>query len=187
MSQPHFTDPTEFTDYTEESAPEASQRPLQQTRARLGYLPAAMARMAESPDLTAGFLAASAQFERTSLEPLAREVVVLTIAVRLECHVCIAMHSARLTALAADQGLISALRAGQPVTDPRLEALREFTLAMLASAGAVSAEQLRSFLGRGYTRQNALEVALGIGAYTMSILANRMTGAPVDQALAQFA
>ena len=43
---------------------------------------------------------------------------------------------------------------------------------------------LRAFLARGYTTQNALEVVLGIGTYTMSTLANRLTGAPVDEQLA---
>jgi hypothetical protein len=46
---------------------------------------------------------------------------------------------------------------------------------------------MAEFLGHGYTRQNALEVVLGIGAYTVSTLANRMTDAPVDEPLKQFA
>ena len=37
------------------------------------------------------------------------------------------------------------------------------------------------------TRRNALEVVLGIGAYTLSTLANRLTGAPVDEQLKAFA
>jgi hypothetical protein len=44
-----------------------------------------------------------------------------------------------------------------------------------------------AFLASGYTKQNALEVVLGIGTYTMSTLANRLTGAPVDDALRAFA
>jgi hypothetical protein len=51
----------------------------------------------------------------------------------------------------------------------------------------VGDEALRSFLASGYTAQNALEVVLGIGTYTMSTLANRLTGAPVDDQLAVFA
>ena len=46
---------------------------------------------------------------------------------------------------------------------------------------------LGSFLAVGYTRQNALEVVLGIGTYTMSTLANRLTGAPLDDQLSAFA
>ena len=188
MSNPQLTEHTQFTEHTQESAPEGSRRLMRQTAGRLGYLPAALARMAESPDLLTGFLTASAQFERTTLDPLAREVLVMTVATRNGCHVCVAMHAARLAVLDAGDDLIAALRAaGQPVADPRLEAMRLFTLAVLDAAGAVSDDDLRQFLDHGYTRQNALEVALGIGAYTMSTFANRMTGAPVDERLARFA
>jgi alkylhydroperoxidase family enzyme len=58
---------------------------------------------------------------------------------------------------------------------------------VLASAGAVDDQQLAAFFARGYTAQNALEVVLGIGAYTMSTLANRMTRSPVDEQLAAYA
>ncbi len=58
---------------------------------------------------------------------------------------------------------------------------------MLTSAGAVDDADLRNFLAYGHTEQNALEVVLGIGAYTLSTLANRLTGAPVDEQLAAFA
>jgi hypothetical protein len=51
----------------------------------------------------------------------------------------------------------------------------------------VHGRALRAFLASGYTRQNALEVVLGIGTYTMSTLANRLTGAPVDDQLSAFA
>ena len=40
---------------------------------------------------------------------------------------------------------------------------------------------------QGFTRRNALEIVLGIGALTLSTLANRLTGAPVDEQLRAFA
>ena len=57
----------------------------------------------------------------------------------------------------------------------------------LDTAGDVDDVTLREFLARGYTTQNALEVVLGIGTYTMSTLANRLTGAPLDDQLAAHA
>jgi alkylhydroperoxidase family enzyme len=112
---------------------------------------------------------------------------VMTIATRNECHVCVAMHTARLATLRADAGLVAALRDGGPLADPRLDAIRVFTLRVLETAGGVGDPALRAFFSHGYTEQNALEVVLGIGTYTMSTLANRLTGAPVDAALLQFA
>jgi AhpD family alkylhydroperoxidase len=176
-----------FTQHSIESAPPAARKSMAATMGHLGYLSAAVARLATSPHLLDGFLKLSAMFDATSLDPVAREVVVMTMATRNDCHICVAMHTARLTALQADTGLVAALRDGGPLADPRLEAIRAFTLRVLETAGDVGDPALRAFFAHGYTEQNALEVVLGIGTYTMSTLANRLTGAPVDDALLAFA
>ena len=143
--------------------------------------------MVASPQLTEAFVKLTAIFDSTTLDPLAREVLVMTIATRNACHICVAMHTAALTALDASPELITALRGSEPLADERLDALRVFTLRVLDTAGDVGDAALRDFLARGYTTQNALEVVLGIGTYTMSTLANRLTGAPVDEQLAAYA
>jgi AhpD family alkylhydroperoxidase len=178
---------TWFTDHTVESAPPAARRAMTGVRNERGYVPAAVARMAASPLLLDGFLRLSNMFEGSTLDPLAREVVVMAIATRNGCHVCVAMHSARLTALGAEPDLISTLRSASPLPDTRLEAVRVFTLRVLDTAGAAGDEALSEFFGHGFTTQQALEVVLGIGTYTMSTLANRLTGAPVDDQLSAFA
>lgn len=176
-----------FTDHTLESAPPAARRSMEAVEKNFGYLPAAVGRLATSPQLLDGFLRSNGLFETTTLDPLAREVLVMTMATRNACHVCVALHSARLASLGADPDLITALRDSRPLEEPRLEAMRRFTLAVLSSSGAVSAAEMQDFLDHGYTRRNALEVVLGIGVYTMSTLANRMTDAPLDEPLQPFA
>jgi AhpD family alkylhydroperoxidase len=178
---------TWFTDHTIESAPPASRRSMTATSNHLGYLPSATARWAASPQLLDGFGKLSGLFESCTLDPVAREVVVMTIATRNGCHLCVAMHTARLTALGADAELIATLRSAGPVADERLAAIRSFTLRVLDTAGQVGDEAMHAFLASGYTTQNALEVVLGIGTYTMSTLANRLTDAPVDEQLSAFA
>jgi AhpD family alkylhydroperoxidase len=163
-----------FVDHTVESAPAAARRSMEATIRHRGYLPAAVD----------GFLKISGIFETTTLDPVAREVVIMTIATRNECHLCVAMHTAKLTSLEAAPELVEALREQRPLGDGRLEAIRVFTLDVVAAAGDVGDDRLRAFLAHGYTTQNALEVVLGIGAYTMSTLANRLTKAPIDEELA---
>ncbi|EWM11476.1 carboxymuconolactone decarboxylase family protein [Kutzneria sp. 744] len=176
-----------FVDHTLDTAPAAARRPLKATVDKLGYLPAPMARLAASPQLLDGFLKLSAMFETTSLEPVAREVVIMTVAVRNGCHVCVAMHTAMLGGIGADAELVAALREQRPLPDAKLEALRAFTIEVMAAAGGVDDVVLKEFLEHGYTTQQALEVVLGIGAYTLSTFANRMTKAPLDYQLAAFA
>ncbi|MER6140314.1 carboxymuconolactone decarboxylase family protein [Streptomyces sparsogenes] len=176
-----------FVDHTLESAPAASRGLMEAMTRRLGYLPAPAARLAASPQLLDGFLKLSGLFETTTLDPLTREVVILTIATRNACHVCVAMHTGKLTALGADPELIAALRERRSLPDERLDAVRAFTVEVVERAGAVGPDALDAFLAHGYTPRNALEVVLGIGAYTLSTLANRMTDAPLDEQLAPYA
>ncbi len=174
---------TAFVGHTIESAPPASRRLMAATAKHLGYLPVATARWATSPHLLDGFGKLSGLFESSELDPVAREVLIMTVATRNGCHLCVAMHTARLSAMDAGQALIAALRDGpdEPLADPRLEAIRIFTLRVLETAGDVGDDALSAFLRSGYTSQNALEVVLGIATYTLSTLANRLTGAPVDE------
>jgi AhpD family alkylhydroperoxidase len=176
-----------FTQHTMESAPPASRRAMAAVAGKRGYLPVGVALLAESPEALEGFLRMSGTFDACTLDPVAREVVIMTVAVRNGCHLCVAMHTEHLAALGADPALAADLRAAAPLADARLEAVRAFTLRVLDTAGEVGEEALNGFLGHGFTRRNALEIVLGIGAYTLSTLANRLTGAPVDEELRAFA
>lgn len=179
--------PALFPSHTIESAPADARRAMTTVESHQGYLPVAIGMMANSPHTLDGFLRLNAIFESCSLDPVAREVLVMTVATRNGCHLCVAMHTARLTGLGADATLIAALRESAPLDDKRLDAVRVFTLRVLETAGDVGDEALAAFFAHGYTAQNALEVVLGIGTYTMSTLANRLTGAPVDDQLLPFA
>lgn len=178
---------TIFPCHSVESAPAAARRSLAGIADDLGFVPSGAGLMANSPRLLDGFVRLNMLFEACSLDPLSREVLVLTVATRNGCHLCIAMHSARLTKSGADPGLIAALRSAAPLDDRRLEAIRVFTLRVLETAGDVGDDALSSFLAHGYTAQNALDVVLGIGTYTLSTFANRLTGAPVDPQYSAFA
>ncbi|MGW4698207.1 carboxymuconolactone decarboxylase family protein [Kitasatospora cineracea] len=178
---------THFPDLTPDTAPPAARRQLEQVTRHLGYLPSAAARLAHSPQLLDGFLKLTALFDTTELDPTVRETVILTIATRNGCHLCVAMHTAALTRLDAAPELITALRAQQPLPDARLEAVRRFVHSVLDHTGAVPDPDLAAFLAHGFTPRNALEIVLGIGAYTLSTFANRLTDAPVDPQLAPYA
>ncbi|QEV18710.1 carboxymuconolactone decarboxylase family protein [Streptomyces alboniger] len=166
-----------FVEHTVDTAPAESRPAMERVTQAFGQLPNAVARLAESPELLNGFLEMSAAFDRTTLEPVAREVVIMTLATRNDCHICVTMHTGKLRKLGAGTELITALREQRELPDERLEAVRQFTLTVLATAGGVPDEDVKAFLSHGYTERNALEVVLGLGAYTMSTLANRLTRA----------
>ena len=124
-----------FPDHTLESAPDGSRRIMAAMARQRGHVPAGVARLASSPELLDGFLKTSGLFESTSLDPVAREVVILTMATRNGCHICVAMHTAKLAALGASPELVAALRERRPLPDERLAAIQRFTLDVVAAAG----------------------------------------------------
>jgi AhpD family alkylhydroperoxidase len=179
--------PDLFPDHTPESAPPAARPAMAATAKKFGRVPAAVARMATSPELLTGFLKVNAIFESTTLPALDREVLVMTVAARNGCHVCVALHTASLHGLSAAPELVAALRAQSALPSPRLEALRRFVLTVMDTTGEVPPGALAAFTGAGYTARNALEVVLGIGTYTLSTYANRLIQAPLDEAFTDHA
>jgi len=165
-----------FPAHTSETAPEAARPAMIKTAAEFGAVPTAVARLATSPELLNGFLAASSAFEHSSLDRVAQEVVIVIVAVRNGCRVCIGIHSARLRRLGRGD-LITSLRQQGALDDPALEAVRLLTVRLLDTTGDVPDQQVQEFLAAGYTQRNALEIVFGIGAYTMSTFANRLVRA----------
>lgn len=176
-----------FPTYTVDTAPEAARGRLERVTTQFGFTPVAVGRMAGSPELLATFLQANATFERCSLTALQREVVIMTVARRHDCHLCVAMHTASLHRLGTDEALVTALRGGTALPDGQLEALRSFTLTVMDRHGAAGTDAVDALLAAGHDRQQALDVVLGIGVYTLSTYANRLTSAPVDEPFRAFA
>ena len=168
-----------FPDLNADTAPGSSGPTLQAVGRNFGgRIPPAIARLAHSPEALTGFLTASGTFDKSSLTAVQREVVIMTVAVRNGCHVCIQMHGRTLTSLGASTAEVEALSGGQAHSDRRLCALQTFVHSVMDTAGDVDDLAMESFLAAGYTSRQALDVVLGIGAYTISTFANRLTRAP---------
>jgi AhpD family alkylhydroperoxidase len=170
-----------FIAHTHESAPDRSKIALSAAERQFGFVPDALARMAESPSLVEAFGAASRLFDHTSLGPIEREVVALVMARDLGCEYCRALH----TTILSSQGnaeLAGTVLGGRPLDDARLEALARYTRRVLETRGAASDEDLAAFWGAGWDKRAALDVVVGVGTYTFSIFANRLTRARIDPA-----
>ncbi len=171
-----------FVDHTLDSAPEGSKDALRRTQKGFGFVPMAMRRLAESPVLLAAFHDGTRHFAASSLTPLQQEVVIFTVARLNECHLCVAIHR-RMLERQGHGRLVAPLRAGEATGDATLDALVRFVEQVSAERGAVSDAQLQTFFEAGFRREQALDVVVGIAAYTLSTFANRLTRAPVDPEL----
>jgi len=153
---------------------------LAENQRKFGFIPSPLARLAASPGALRAALAGLNAFEHSSLAPLEREVVAMTMGVKNGCHYCISLHRRLLTILDAPAGMSEALEHNRPLESSKLEALRAFTLALVDRTGDVSEEAWQQFLSAGFDRAAALDVVVGVAAYTLTTFANRLTEAPLD-------
>lgn len=169
-----------FTRYTADTAPAAAQPILSGVKAAFGFVPNLQATMSESPELLAGYSALWDLFGKTSLTSTEQQIVYMTANFEHECHYCMAGHTTLSKIQKIDDAVITALRAGTAIPDPKLEALHRFATAVVLNRGFVDDAGVQAFLDAGYTRQNVLEVVLGVATKVMSNYTNHLTGTPLD-------
>lgn len=173
-----------FLSLTLEQAPEGARPILKASQQQFGFIPSPVARAASSPALLKHMMTGFAAFDHSSLGAVEREVVAMTVAHQIACHYCMAMHSALLTPEHPE--LVAALRAGTPLSDERLQALRTLVLEVVEQRGRVSDATWQAFIAHGFSAQNALDAVLGASVYLLSTLTNVLTDAPLDPAFQAF-
>ncbi|MFP4244463.1 MAG: carboxymuconolactone decarboxylase family protein [Ectothiorhodospira sp.] len=147
---------------------------------KFGMIPNLIRSMSTSPQLAEAYLTLNNLFEQTSLTVIERHVILLTVSARHQCHYCVAAHSITADMSEVPENITEALRAQEALEDPRLESLRQFTLAVVEQRGWVPDAQVENFLGAGFTHQQVLEVILGVGLKTLSNYTNHVTGTTLD-------
>ena len=85
-----------------------------------------------------------------------------------------------------DDKVSNALRDETPLPTAKLEALRRFTLEVVRTRGNASKAVISDFLKSGYTRQNILEVILGLSQKTISNYINHLAETPMEEKYSQF-
>jgi uncharacterized peroxidase-related enzyme len=153
---------------------------------QFGFLPSPIAKAARSPALLKHLLAGFGAFDRSSLSAIEREVVAFTVGFEIECHYCMALHTALNAAEPEHQSLIAALRAGTRLAEPRLEALRQFARDLVRMRGRVPEERWLALERAGFSEEQALDTLLGVGVYLLSTLTNVVTEAELDPPFAAF-
>jgi alkylhydroperoxidase family enzyme len=165
---------TTFQAYTIDTAPAASKPSLEAAKKGFGFVPNLQSHMAASPELLAGYSALWDLFSKSTLTAHEQQVVYLTSNFENNCHYCMAGHSTLAKMIKMDAGVIDALRAGTTLPDAKLEALHRFTTLVVRERGFVPDADVDAFLAAGYTRQNVLEVILGVATKVMSNYTNHI-------------
>lgn len=171
-----------FPVHTPTHAPEAAQPLLAGVKQAYGFVPNLIGQLGEAPAALQGYLALGQAFNQSSLTPVERQVVMMTINRLADCHYCMAAHSVVATLEGMPAEVLSALREGRALPDAKLEALRRFTERMHHSRGHSSPQDLDALLAAGYRRATALEVVMGVGYKLLSNYTAHLTRPPLDAA-----
>ncbi|MEM6688822.1 MAG: carboxymuconolactone decarboxylase family protein [Planctomycetota bacterium] len=157
---------------------------METVKKKMGFVPNLMASMAEAPVLIESYLTMMGLFEKTELSETERQIILMTNNRINGCAYCMAAHSTVSKIAKVDDEVIHALRAGIPIADPKLEALRTFAAIVNESRGKPTEEQIESFLAAGYTKQTVLETVVGTALKVLSNYTTPVTKPEVDAAFA---
>ncbi len=178
---------TDFTVHTLETAPEGAREALDGLKGKYGFIPNIAGVMSEAPGLLKGYLTMVEQLEGGTLSPTEQQLILLATSYENRCTYCVSAHSAIASMQHVPEDVIASLRSGAPISDPKLEALRRLTVAIVEKRGFVEDADVQAFLAAGYTRAQLLEVILGVGIKTLSNYMNHIAHTPLDDAFAPVA
>ncbi|BAZ15750.1 hypothetical protein NIES4071_76220 [Calothrix sp. NIES-4071] len=170
----------EFTVHTIETAPSASKEMLAHALDTFGIIPNLEGVLASAPAVLKAGMALWDLFETTSFTPTERQVIYLTINYAHECHYCMAAHSALATSCMLPRD-INSLRNGEILENPKLQALQKFTRCLVEARGWVEDNEVEEFINAGYTKEQVLEIILGIAIKVIHNYTNHIAKTPVDK------
>src|SRR6202453_5168127 len=134
-----------------ETAPEKSRPILENIQKSFKFIPNLFGVFANSPVLLEGYVGLEKTFDKGSLSAVERQIILLSASVENSCGYCMAAHSTLLKAfMHVPAEVVSAVRANQPVSDPKLEALVALTKEIVRERGKGNAQNIEKiFFSRG--------------------------------------
>jgi len=178
---------TDFQLHTADTAPEASKPLLKKSVEAFGMIPNLHAVMAEAPGTLEAYQRLHGLVVDSSLNNEEKTVVWQSINVAHECHYCVAAHSGIARAMKVSESIDDALRDKQPLSDPKLDALRVFTLSVVHNRGNVDDKEVEAFFAAGYGKRQLLEVVLAVSQKVLSNYINHIAQTPLDEPFKDFA
>lgn len=170
-----------------ESAPEGAKPFLENSRKNFGMIPGLHAVMAESPQVLEAYQKLHQLVLDNSFNNDEKTVVWQTINVENACHYCVPAHTGIAKVMKVPDDIVNALRDETPLPSDKLEALRNFTLAVMRKRGNVSKEDLAAFFEAGYGNRQVLDVIMTLSHKIMSNYINHIARTPVDEPFKTFA
>lgn len=166
---------------TVETAPEGSKETLRNIQNGYGFIPNLMGTFAHSPAVLNGYLGLDAAWEKSSLSPKERQLILLAASVTNNCNYCKAAHSTILKSMMkVDAATVTAVREKKPLADSKLDVLVRLTRELVGERGYVSENTKDQFLRQGYTEAQMMEVVVGVALKTISNYIDHLNPVAID-------
>lgn len=175
---------SDFTVHTIETAGE-SKPLLEDSKKAYGFVPNLHAVMAESPALLEAYKTINDIFGKTNLNETERQIIVMTNNRLNGCTYCMAAHTSIMQGAKVPEDVITALRNGTPIADPKLEALRVYAEKVNLNRGWMEDGDIEALLDAGYTKQTVLDVIVGTAYKVLSNYTNHVGQTPLDKVFAK--
>ncbi|WP_146372731.1 carboxymuconolactone decarboxylase family protein [Symmachiella macrocystis] len=177
---------TDFVVHTIEDAPEKSKSMLESSKKAYGTVPNLHAVMAESPALLEAYKTVSNIFDKqTNLNATEQQIIAMTNNRLNGCTYCMAAHTSIMQGAKVAEDVITALRDGTPIADPKLEALRVFAEKVNVKRGLLDDGDIEALLAAGYTKQTVFDVIVGTAYKVLSNYTNHVAETPLDKMFAK--
>lgn len=176
-----------FNYYDLDTAPETSKPLLAKAKQNFGMVPNLLKVFAGAPATLEAYMTSFNIFmSKTSLTPLEQQVVFMTANFENDCHYCVPGHTGMMKAAKMPDDVIEALREGTDIPDAKLQALHDYSKALLDNRGHIGDDKLRAFFAAGYNQQQALEVLTGLSAKLISNFGNAIIHTDLDPGMSTF-
>lgn len=174
--------------HTVDDAPESAQAGLELVVSRNGFLPNLFRLLANSPVALEAYHTLAAITARGNFSISEREAIQITAAAAQGCGICVAGHTALAYRKAGlPEHIVDALRDRMPVANDRLNAIANFTRAVIRTLGNVTDEELRDFYAAGFNESDVIELILGISLATLCNFTSNLGRPSLNPELAPFA
>ena len=162
------------------TAPAASAPILQSVQQAWGFVPNLHRVLAESPAALEAYGTLWGIVEKTGFTAIERNIAYLTVIYENECSYCMAGHTnlSKMAHVSADA--IEAVRAGRPIADARLEALRLFAGSITRNRGMVSDAEITAFKAAGFDNRAILDLLVIAATKLISNYTNHIANTPND-------
>jgi AhpD family alkylhydroperoxidase len=165
---------------SEKSAPAEAKAALNAMIGVFGFVPNLGYALAAEPPVLGAYLSWLQALGATSLDPVAQQVAMAAASHANSADYGVAVHTTLASKLGASTEVVTALRAGGALPDPRLEAVRRFASAIVTKRTQVSDSDVNALTAAGFDRRAAVAIAMAVAGKTLVNTVAHLSQAKID-------